>query len=59
MGKDHDQSIISGYQDKNGKNRAFIVNRPGEIILARKKTPVHEQLYVPSNVEDGPLKMGY
>ncbi|KYD18708.1 hypothetical protein [Caldibacillus debilis] len=32
MGKDHDQSIISGYQDKNGKNRAFIVNRPGEII---------------------------
>lgn len=51
--------IISGYRDENNKDRAFIVNPLGNIVLERAKTPENEPLYTPSKVEDNSLKFGY
>ncbi|MGD6801357.1 hypothetical protein [Rossellomorea aquimaris] len=51
--------IISGYRDENNKDRAFIVNPLGNIVLERAKTPENKPLYTPSKVEDTRLKFGY
>lgn len=44
----HHTYIATGYKDKNKKDRAFIANRAGKIILERAKTPENEILYTPS-----------
>lgn len=59
MANSHKTYIISGYKDKDNKDRAFIVNPLGNIVLERAKTPENETLYTPSKVEDGGMKFGY
>jgi predicted amidohydrolase len=59
IAKNYNTYIISGYKDLNNKDRAFIVNRLGNIILERAKTPEDKKLYAPSKVEDNGLKLGY
>ncbi|GGH81374.1 putative amidohydrolase [Pullulanibacillus pueri] len=51
--------VVAGYKDHNDKDRAFIVNRAGELILERAKTPEKERLYSPSKVVDRDVKIAY
>lgn len=59
LAKSYLVTIITGYKDENNKDRALIINRNGETILDRAKTPVGERLYQPSVVEDHYLTIGY
>lgn len=51
--------IVCGYKDKNNKDRAFIVNRSGTVILERAKTPENESLLAPSKIEDEGRNFGF
>ncbi|AYV70519.1 hypothetical protein M1D49_12330 [Bacillus sp. PK3-056] len=55
----HHTYIVTGYKDKNKKDRAFIANRAGKIILERAKTPENEILYTPSKQKDENVSFGY
>lgn len=54
----YNTAIITGFK-KNEKNYAVIINRFGNIILKRPKTPISEDLYKPSVVEYNGLNIGY
>lgn len=51
--------IITGYRDINQKNRALIIDRFGEVILERAKTPMDGHLFSPSRVESNGVTLGY
>lgn len=59
MARIHKTYIVSGYRDIKNKDRAFIVNPLGDIVLDRAKTPENEILYTPSKMQDDDLKIGY
>lgn len=59
LAKESNAYIVCGYKDKNDKDRAFIVNQYGEVLLERAKTPEDENLFAPSKIEDGGRKFGY
>jgi len=58
LAKTHSKMLITGYRNKEGRDRAIIINRSGEIILERAKTPSNETLYSPSVVEVDGLTIG-
>lgn len=59
LAKKHHTYIVSGYKDENNKDRAFIANRSGRMMLDRAKTPENEMLYRPSKTSDDTLSLGY
>ncbi len=52
-------AIVLGYRDDTNKDRVLIVNKKGETLLTRPKTPESERLYMPSSVIDGAEEYGY
>ncbi|WP_251128051.1 hypothetical protein [Exiguobacterium sp. s48] len=52
-------SIVLGYRDDTNKDRVLIVNKNGETLLTRRKTPESERLFMPSSVIDGAEEYGY
>jgi hypothetical protein len=59
LAKTFHTSIVTGYKDKHNLDRTLIMNNEGEIILDRAKTPVHNELYIPSTAEDNGITYGY
>ncbi|MFZ3578771.1 hypothetical protein [Virgibacillus sp. DJP39] len=51
--------IVAGYKDENNKDKAYIANRTGKLILERAKTPEEVNLCNPSKTEDNGLRLGY
>ncbi len=52
-------SIVLGYRDDTNIDRVLIINKKGETLLTRRKTPENELLFMPSNVTDGSEEYGY
>ncbi|WP_214819854.1 MULTISPECIES: hypothetical protein [unclassified Exiguobacterium] len=52
-------SIVLGYRDDTNKDRVLIINKKGETLLTRRKTPENELLFMPSNVTDELEEYGY
>lgn len=46
-------SIVLGYRDDTNKDRVLIINKQGDTLLTRRKTPENELLFMPSSVTDG------
>lgn len=59
ISKKYGKVIITGYRNKENKDRAVIINEQGEIILERAKTPIDENLYSPSIVNNNEVRIGY
>lgn len=59
LAKESNAYIVCGYKDENNKDRAFIVNQYGKVILERAKTPEDESLFAPSKIEDQGRRFGY
>ncbi|UTI41327.1 hypothetical protein [Niallia sp. RD1] len=55
----HQTYIVTGYKDEKNKDRVFIANQFGKIILERAKTPENEGLYTPSKINDKNFSFGY
>ncbi|MEC0169054.1 hypothetical protein [Paenibacillus graminis] len=51
--------MMTSYKDGNGKDRALMIGPDGEIVLERAKSPMQGELYTPSVVEAGDIKIGY
>lgn len=59
ISKKYEKMIITGYRNSNNKDRALIINKYGEIILERAKTPEDEILYAPSLINNDGISIGY
>ncbi|WP_400241650.1 hypothetical protein AB3U99_13375 [Niallia sp. JL1B1071] len=59
LAKKNHTYIVTGYKDENNKDRAFIANRYGKIMLDRAKTPENEMLYKSSKIRDDTLSFGF
>ncbi|QHJ71306.1 hypothetical protein [Planococcus halotolerans] len=57
LAKESNIYIVCGYKDENDKDRAFMVNQHGKVLLERAKTP--DSLFAPSKIEDEGRKFGY
>ncbi|MFD1673712.1 hypothetical protein [Alicyclobacillus fodiniaquatilis] len=51
--------IITGYRDKNQKDRALVIDKIGKVILERAKSPMGDLLFSPSRVESNGVTIGY
>lgn len=51
--------MITSYKNDNGQDRALVIGPDGEIVLERPKSPMQGELYAPSVVEAGAIRMGY
>lgn len=52
-------SIVLGYRDDTNKDRVLIINKQGDTLLTRRKTPENQLLFMPSSVTDGVEEYGY
>lgn len=59
LAKKHHTYIVTGYKDDNKKDKVFIANRSGNIILERAKTPENKALYTPSKIKDENCSIGF
>ncbi|KGE18048.1 hypothetical protein [Paenibacillus wynnii] len=59
LAKQYKKLIITGYRDRNNKDRALIINSCGDIILERAKSPMNESLYSPSVTMVDNITIGY
>jgi len=59
MARSNSTTIVTGYKDEMDLDRVLIINKDGEIILDRSKTPEEEALNMPSSVLDEGVKYGY
>jgi len=59
LARDYGVGVISGYRDENGKDRALVIDKFGEVILERAKTPMDGHLLRPSSVESNGINIGY
>jgi len=59
LAKQYKKLIVTGYRDRNNKDRALIVNAEGEIIFERTKSPMNGGLYTPSSVAVYSRSIGY
>ncbi|MGN7312731.1 hypothetical protein ACTHQ4_16700 [Alkalicoccobacillus gibsonii] len=51
--------VVTGYLDKDSKDRALIIDNKGRILLDRRKTRTNEQLVEPFHISLGEMKIGY
>ncbi|WP_026693949.1 hypothetical protein [Peribacillus kribbensis] len=59
LAEEYSMYIVAGYKDSSLKDRAFIADPSGRLILDRNKTPEHSGLYQPSKVESNGNKLGF
>lgn len=59
LARDYNTGVITGYRDKNQRDRALVIDRYGEVILERAKTPMVGKLFSPSSVESNGITIGY
>lgn len=52
-------TIVLGYRDDTNKDRVLIINKQGDTLLTRRKTPENEPLFMPSSATDGAEEYGY
>jgi hypothetical protein len=59
LAKAYRKLIITGYRNRNNKDRALIIDATGNIVLERAKSPMDAELYRPSVVEVDGHVIGY
>ena len=52
-------AVVMGYRNEQNVDRALIINKRGETLLDRAKTPEAMPLFMPSTVDDDGLRYGY
>ncbi|TCI30619.1 hypothetical protein EVJ33_04780 [Exiguobacterium sp. SL-10] len=59
LAKRFQTAVVMGYRNEQNVDRAFIINKRGEMLLDRAKTPETMPLFMPSTVEDDVHRYGY
>lgn len=59
LAKASGKMIITGYKDRNHKDRALIIDQTGNVLLDRAKTPWEQPLYQPSVIKHDHFAVGY
>ncbi|WP_214716421.1 MULTISPECIES: hypothetical protein [unclassified Exiguobacterium] len=52
-------AVVMGYRNEQNVDRALIINKRGETLLDRAKTPEAMPLFMPSTADDDGLRYGY
>lgn len=59
LAKTFQTAVVMGYRNEQNVDRALIINKRGETLLDRAKTPEAMPLFMPSTVDDDGLRYGY
>jgi len=59
LAKRFQTSVVMGYRNEQNVDRALIINKRGETLLDRAKTPETMPLFMPSTIEDDGRRYGY
>ncbi|MFC4682865.1 hypothetical protein [Exiguobacterium sp. s149] len=59
LAKRFQKSVVMGYRNEQNVDRALIINKRGETLLDRAKTPETMPLFMPSTIEDDGHRYGY
>lgn len=59
LAKRFQTSVVMGYRNEQNVDRALIINKRGETLLDRAKTPETMPLFMPSTIEDDGHRYGY
>lgn len=59
LAKRFQTAVVMGYRNEQNVDRALIINKRGETLLDRAKTPEAMPLLMPSTVEDDGRRYGY
>ena len=59
LAKTFQTAVVMGYRNEKNVDRALIIDKRGETVLDRAKTPETMPLFMPSTVEDDGRRYGY
>lgn len=59
LAKTFQTAVVMGYRNEQNVDRALIINKRGETLLDRAKTPESMPLFMPSTADDDGLRYGY
>ncbi|UTT41537.1 hypothetical protein [Exiguobacterium aurantiacum] len=59
LAKTFQTAVVMGYRNEQNVDRALIINKRGETLLDRAKTPETMPLFMPSTVDDDGQRYGY
>lgn len=59
LAKKFQTAVVMGYRNEQNVDRALIIDKRGETVLDRAKTPETMPLFMPSTVEDDGRRYGY
>lgn len=59
LAKTFQTTVVMGYRNEQNVDQALIINKQGETLLERAKTPEAMPLFMPSTADDDGLRYGY